>query len=100
MGLLSRLTHEQDPIRLHGFNSSIREYARGKKTKLELETCYGIDSTDAQWRSLVGLIDAESTATTKTIKAIEIGDVLIIHEGVDSSSLYPTGVSIKNRFGI
>lgn len=101
MGLLARLTKGEEPsIGLHGFNSAVREYARGQKTKVEIETGYNIATDDPQWLTLTGLIDAESTATAKTIKAIEIADILILYEGSDSNFLYPTPASIAARLGI
>ena len=101
MGLLARLTKGEDPsIGLHGFNAAIREYARGEKSKSEIETGYAIATDDPQWLMLVGLIDAESSATTKTIKAIEIADILVLYEGEDSHFLYPTPASIAARLGL
>jgi hypothetical protein len=49
---------------------------------------------------LIGLIDAQSGTTNKIIKAIEIGDVLLIREGKDSRPLYPTSASVAARFGL
>lgn len=101
MSLLDRLTHDEEPqIGLHGFISSLREYARGFVTRVQIESAYSIDSANVQWNAILSMIDAQSTAQLKLLKVIEIGDVLILHEGVDSRVLYPTVTSIRNRFGL
>jgi len=100
MSLLNRLTKSEDPnIGLHGFNAAIREYARGAKTKAEIESAYSILSTDPQWAKIILLIDGQ-TGTAKLLKAFEIGDVLELFEGRDSNPLYPTAASIATRFGL
>ena len=101
MGLLARLTKGEEPtIGLHGFNCAVREYARGEKSKAVIETGYNIATDDTQWLALIGLIDGESTVTAKTIKAIEIADILVLYEGSDSNFLYPNPASIAIRLGI
>jgi hypothetical protein len=101
MALLARLTNGEEPrIGLHGFNSALREYARGQKSRADIESTYSISAADAQWAMLIGLIDAQSGTTNKIIKAIEIGDVLLIREGKDSRPLYPTSASVAARFGL
>jgi hypothetical protein len=101
MGLLARLTDNEKPyIGLHGFNSALREYARSMKSKADLEAAFSIAPADPQWTALLSLIDGQTGAANKTIKAIEIGDVLIIRAGKNSRPLYPDMAAIAARFGL
>ena len=101
MGLLARIMQEETPtLGIHLFCSLVSEYARGKKTKLEIETALDIASDDTQWVAITGLIDNLTTEQSKILKSLEIKDVLLINQGDYSVTLYPDAQSIKTRLGI
>ena len=102
MPLLDRLTGAKgfDKIGIHGFNAALCEYARGKLSKIVVATNYEITGNDFQAQAIIGLIDDETTVESKVIKASEICDVLILHEGRDSNAFYPNAQSIATRLGV
>jgi hypothetical protein len=102
MSLFNRLTNEdlaagETRIPLHAFCSCLHEYARGRLTPQQIATALSIPAGDTDATAVIGLIDAQSTVLNKLGKAMEINDVLIIHEHAETNSLYPTKSSVATR---
>lgn len=78
----------------------MREYARGHITADAIRATYSIPVDDVEANILLSMVDSDPTLEAKLSRLDTFEDILLINEGVDSKTLYPTSTSIRQRLGL
>ncbi len=103
--LYARLMHESDNLNYpniakHSFFAILREYARGKISKIRIYEGYNFDVNDDYLNSFFNKIDSKNTESAKIAFISSLEDIHIINERHETSGLYPTKESLLQRVDI